>query len=380
MSGAQVTEATVKELCDVAALTVELAKKAGADHAEVLVRDGSELTAKVRLGEAELVQEAGSRALGLRVLVGAKRAVTYTSDLRRESLAALCAESVALAQFAEPDECALPPDPALLAKSVPELDLYDPAVAEALWELAGNETYMMVGDGAVCAIADSYIKGIRDFDASTALAAMRHQTVIKGDSAPAVRPGYHEYLRYGYIPFEQDTTGAWWTWGPVSTTMEYCLADWCQAQMAAALGKRAEAAGLRRRSLFYRNLFDSSLSLVRPRRKSGAWLTPFDPLAVEGSGSWSGSGGPGFVEGNAWQYTWFVPHDIPGLIGLFGGGLPFVARLNECFARGQFTINNEPDIACPYLFTYVPGGDSLTALYVRDIMDRDFAILRNTTR
>jgi PmbA protein len=137
MSGAQVTEATVKELCDAAAFAVELAKKAGADHAEVLVRDGSELTAKVRLGEPELVQEAGSRALGLRVLKGAKRAVTYTSDLRREALEALCAETVALAELAEADEYALPPEPSLLAKHLPELDLYDPAVAEvdAAWAL-----------------------------------------------------------------------------------------------------------------------------------------------------------------------------------------------------------------------------------------------------
>jgi PmbA protein len=137
MSAAQVTEQTIKELCDVAQLAVELAKKAGADDAEVLVRDGSELTAKVRLGNPELVQEAGSRALGLRVLRGGKRAVTYTSDLRREALEALCAETVTLADFAEPDEYALPPDPSLLAKDIPELDLYDPAVAEvdAAWAL-----------------------------------------------------------------------------------------------------------------------------------------------------------------------------------------------------------------------------------------------------
>jgi PmbA protein len=137
MSGAQVTEQTIKELCDAAQLAVELAKKAGADDAEVLVRDGSELTAKVRLGEAELVQEAGSRALGLRVLRGGRRAVTYTSDLRREALEALCKETVELADLAEPDEYALPPDPALLAKDVPDLDLYDPRVAEvdAAWAL-----------------------------------------------------------------------------------------------------------------------------------------------------------------------------------------------------------------------------------------------------
>jgi PmbA protein len=137
MSATQVTEATIEELKQVAQLTVELAKQAGADDAEVLVRDGSELTAKVRLGEPELVQEAGSRGLGLRVLKGGKRAVTYTSDLRRDALQALCVESVALAELAEADEYALPPDPALLAKSLPELDLYDPAVAEvdAAWAL-----------------------------------------------------------------------------------------------------------------------------------------------------------------------------------------------------------------------------------------------------
>jgi len=137
MSAAQVTEATIKELRGLAELAVELAKKAGADHVEALVRDGSELTAKVRLGEPELVQEAGSRALGLRVIRGARRATTYTSDLRRDALEALCRETVTLAELAEPDECALPPDPKLLATSLPELDLYDPAVAEvdAAWAL-----------------------------------------------------------------------------------------------------------------------------------------------------------------------------------------------------------------------------------------------------
>lgn len=135
--GAGVTERTVKELCDIAALAVELAKQAGADDAEVLVREGSELTAKVRLGAPELVQEAGSRALGLRVLRGGRCAVTFTSDLRREALEALCRDTATLADLAEVDECALPPDPALLARDVPDLDLYDASLAEidAAWAL-----------------------------------------------------------------------------------------------------------------------------------------------------------------------------------------------------------------------------------------------------
>lgn len=137
MSGVQVTNETIKELCEVAQLAVELAKKAGADDAEARVGDSSELTTKVRLGEPELVQEAGSRSLTLRVLRGGRRAVTFTSDLRREALEALCKETVTLADYAEPDACALPPDPSLLATSIPELDLYDPNVAEvdAAWAI-----------------------------------------------------------------------------------------------------------------------------------------------------------------------------------------------------------------------------------------------------
>ncbi|HUJ61881.1 MAG TPA: TldD/PmbA family protein [Kofleriaceae bacterium] len=213
MSGAGVTEATVKELCDVAALAVELAKKAGADAAEVLVRDGSELTAKVRLGEPELVQEAGSRALGLRVLKGARRATTYTSDLRRGSLEALCAETVALAELAEPDEFALPPDPALLAKPpLVELDLYDPAVAEvdAAWALREAKT----GEAA----ARRHDKRVTNSDGAT-------WSRVLGATGFATSGGFVGGYRGSYCslvvePLCDDTTdpdnpkkrnGYWWT-------------------------------------------------------------------------------------------------------------------------------------------------------------------------
>ena len=241
------------------------------------------------------------------------------------------------------------------------------------WELAGNETYMMVGDPAVPVIADSYVKGLRDFDVGGGYEAMMKQSLATPDaSTRAIRPGYDEYLRYGYIPFEQDTLKEWWVWGPVSTTLEYCLADWTMSQMAVGLGRGAEANELERRSQSYRNLFDPETRMVRPRRKDGSWLLPFDPVQTEGSGSWSGSGGPGFVEGNAWQYTWFIPHDIAGLTQLFGGPQAFVRGLNACFEEGHFTINNEPDIAYPYLFTYVHGEEHRTRRLVWEIMDRDF--------
>ncbi|HEX2691667.1 MAG TPA: metallopeptidase TldD-related protein [Kofleriaceae bacterium] len=206
------TERTIQELCDVAQLTVELAKKAGADHAEVIVRDGSELTAKVRLGEPELVQEAGSRQLGLRVLRGGRRAVTYTSDLRREALEALCAESVTLADFAEADEFALPPDPSLLAKDVPDLDLYDPQVAEvdAAWALR----QAIAGEAAA-----------RKYDARVTNSEGATWSRVLGGSAFATSGGFVGGYRGSYAslvvePLCDDTTdpgspkkrnGYWWT-------------------------------------------------------------------------------------------------------------------------------------------------------------------------
>lgn len=255
------------------------------------------------------------------------------------------------------------------------IDMYKESGWLPKWELAGNETYMMVGDPAAPVIADSYVKGINDFDIQTAYAAMRKPADLTTEkSAPPIRAGYHEYLQYHYIPFEQDTTEAWWVWGPVSTTLEYCFADWAIAQMAEQLEKKSDAQMFLERSRYYRNLFDATIQFIRPRLKSGTWLKPFDPLQTEGSGSWSGSGGPGYVEGNAWNYTWFVPHDVIGLIDLFGGKTAFVNKLQECFDNGQFTITNEPDIAYPYLFTYIPGEEPRTQRLVREIMDKQFGV------
>lgn len=254
------------------------------------------------------------------------------------------------------------------------LDMYDESGYLPKWELISNEMYMMVGDGSAIVIADSYLKGIRDFDVQKAYAAMKKPAMLLPDeAAPPVRAGYHELLSYSYIPFEQDTSEAWWVWGPVSTTQEYCLADWAIARLAGALGKRDDEREFDKRSLYYRNLFDSERQFIRPKLRSGKWLEPFDPLQIEGSGSWQGSGGPGYVEGNAWNYTWFAPHDIPGLISLFGGQEAFINKLSRCFENGQFTINNEPDIAYPYLFSYFPDEAYRTRKLTRQIMDKDFS-------
>ncbi len=253
------------------------------------------------------------------------------------------------------------------------LDMYIESGYLPKWELTGAETYMMVGDAAATVIADSYIKGITDFDIDTALEAMIKPVLIdSGTTAPPVRAGYHELLQYGYIPFEQDWNEDWWVWGPVSTSLEYNLNDWTIARFAEKTGNENLASVFYKRSSYYKNLFDKKTKFMRPRLKNGNWLDPFDPLVTEGSGDWEGSGGPGYVEGNAWNYTWFVPQDIPGLIELFGGEKSFAAKLNICFAEGHFTITNEPDIAYPYLFNYIKGEEHRSDELITKIINEAF--------
>jgi len=253
------------------------------------------------------------------------------------------------------------------------IDMYKESGYLPKWELAGNETYMMVGDPAPIVITDSYIKGIRDFDVNAAFEAMLKPVLLDtGEYAPPIRAGYHQMLHHKYIPFEQNLNEEWWVWGPASTTLEYCLSDWAIAQFAKKLGRQNYYETFIDRSAYYKNLFDESVKFIRPKLKNGNWFEPFNPLETEGSGDWSGSGGPGYVEGNAWNYTWFVPHDIKGLINLFGGQKPFLEKLIECFNNGTFTINNEPDIAYPYLFNYLRGKEFNTREFVEKIMDEEF--------
>ena len=253
------------------------------------------------------------------------------------------------------------------------IDMYKENGFFPKWELIGNETYMMVGDPSVPVIADSYIKGISDFDTATAFDAMLKPVILRnGEDAPPVRAGYHELLEYNYIPFEQDWNSDWWVWGPVSTTLEYCFADWCIHRYAEKFGHKKYSQEFFKRSMYYKNLFDRSTMFFRPKMKDGSWLTPFDSLSLEGSGDWQGSGGPGYVEGNAWTYSWFVPYDIKGLINLYGGEKNFFSRLNRFFSDSHFTIGNEPDIHYPYLFREIKNREYLTPAIVKKIMDTQF--------
>jgi predicted alpha-1,2-mannosidase len=236
------------------------------------------------------------------------------------------------------------------------------------WELAGNETHVMVGDPGAVVVADTWLRGLRQFDVRTAWQAIERQVYTKDDND--IRPGNAAYLKYGYIPHDQP--GRDGVFGSVSSTLEYELSDWTASRLARALGKPNTADKLAARAAGYRRFFDPAERLFRPRNLDGSWVEPFDPAALCCDKDWPESGGPGFVEGNAWQYTFFVPHDVEGLKQLFGGDREFVAQLERVFDERQFAIGNEPDMALPWLFTYVDGQEWRTQERVRAIAREKF--------
>lgn len=220
------------------------------------------------------------------------------------------------------------------------LEMYDENGWLPKWELNSTETFTMVGDPASIVIADTYLKGIRDFDVQKA-----YQAMLKGadqiENNP-LRPGLKDYIEKGYLTTDNN--------GPVSTTQEYNISDYSISLLAEALGKKEDAKRFKNRSLSYQKLFDKNLKLLRPRVANGKWYEPFDPA----SGA-NFQENVGFIEGNAWQYAFMVPHDIKGLKKLMGGDKAFSAQLQKIFDSKQFDMANEPDIANPYLFNYVKG-------------------------
>lgn len=228
-----------------------------------------------------------------------------------------------------------------------------------VWELASNETWTMIGYHAVPVIADAWVKGVRGFDSTLALAAMKH-------SAGLNRYGLEAYRKYGFIPGDAEGES-------VSKTLEYAYDDWCISRFAAATGDHAAAARFAERSQYYQNLFDPATGFMRPRM-NGGWAEPFDPRGVTYH----------YTEANAWQYTFFAPHDVDGLVALYGGKEKFVGKLDSLFSTesvttgreqaditgmiGQYAHGNEPSHNFAYLYAHA-GAPWKTQRIVRTIMD-----------
>ena len=233
------------------------------------------------------------------------------------------------------------------------------------WEIGSFETNVMVGEPAAIVVADSYLKGLRDFDAESVYALLRAAALDAGDEA--TRIGNAAYLELGYIPIDDVNA----VWGPVSTTLEYAYADSAISKLAAALGKPDDAAAFLEQSLRYRELFDPEHGVLRPKNRDGSWLEPFDPDAEATPGDVR-AGGPGYVEGTAHEYSFCAPHDMTGLSKLHGGPGAFIERLQWIFDTDRFAMWNEPDIHYPYLFAHVEGEGWRVAKEVARARERHF--------
>ena len=233
------------------------------------------------------------------------------------------------------------------------------------WELYGRETFTMEGDPSIPVVVDSWMKGLRDFDVEKAYEAMRKSATTPG-AQNRMRPDIDPYVERGYVPlgfYAGDLSGD----NSVSHALEYYIADHALSLLADSLGKKEDAVLFRERSLGYKHYYCPEFGTFRPITHKGGFLSPFDPQAGENF-----TAAPGFHEGSAWNYTFYVPHDVEGLTRLMGGKRKFVDKLQMVFDEGLYDPANEPDIAYAYLFSRFRGEEWRTQLQTRRLLDKYF--------
>ena len=250
---------------------------------------------------------------------------------------------------------------------------FDESDVLPVWELAANETWTMIGYHSIPVIVDAFMKGIKNYDIEKAYQAMK-------SSAMEDDRGLEYYKAMGFIPMDKSHDA-------VSSTLEYAYDDWCITQMAKSLNKKDDYNYFMLRAKNYLNVFDDETKFMRGRINSGFWKKDFDPAepSLLGSGE--------FTEGNSWQYTWFVPQDIRGLINKIGGDELFAEKLDLLFnvevdeskynmpsdvtgLIGQYAHGNEPSHHVSYLFNY-SGHPWKTQFYTRKIMDEFYTSKRD---
>ena len=245
------------------------------------------------------------------------------------------------------------------------LQLYEDNGLLPVWDLSTWEANTMTGYHSVPIIADAILKGIKGFDYNLAYEAMRK-------SAFQNQRGTPEYIQYGYLP--QDKHG--WS---VTITLEYAFDDWCIAQVAKKLGKTDDYTLFMQRAMSYKKLFDAQTGFMRSKDSKGKFIEPFDPLLSE-----HGFEGQ-YIEGTAWQHSFFVPHDLTGFAQLFGGKEQLVKKLDELFTApselhgentsadvtgliGQYAHGNEPSHHIIYMYTAL-GYPTKAAKWIKVVAD-----------
>ena len=229
----------------------------------------------------------------------------------------------------------------------------------------GSYTAAMIGDHVSTMISDAYLKGITDFDTKTAYKYMRQNAFDQPTSEEYTdgkgRRALASYLKYGYIPLEDSVWHAFHKREQVSRTLEYALDDYALSQFAKKLGKTDDYNALLKRSKNYANVIDPSTGFARARYADGKWITPFNPLVKANY----------ITEGTPFQYTWYVPQDVPGLIALLGGKSAFIKRLDEFFEGNYYWHGNETDQQAPYLYA-LAGEPAKTAALVQRIVNEEY--------
>lgn len=240
-----------------------------------------------------------------------------------------------------------------------------------VWSHHANENWCMIGYHAVPVIVDAFMKGISNYDVNNALDACNlSASYNKYD-------GIGEYLKYGYVPLDLNSNSA-------SKTLEYAYDDWTIFKMAETLGRNPLASIYKNRAKSFENLFDENIKFIRPKNSDGSWFSPFDPLSTEGQG---------FIEGNSWNYSLYIPHDVKKLVRLYGGNNNFIAHLDSLFTfgldeshfqhsedisaagiMGNYVHGNEPSHHVAYLYNYA-GAPWKTQERVHQIVKRFY---RNT--
>lgn len=218
-----------------------------------------------------------------------------------------------------------------------------------IWQLGGQDNYCMIGNHSIPVITDAILKGIPGIDVEKAYEAVYNSSVTSHINSP-----FEVWEKYGYMPENIQTQS-------VSITLEQAYDDWCVAQLAATMKKEVDYQRFYKRSEFYRNLFNPVTRFFQPKNDKGEWITPFDPY------KYGANGGYPFTEGNAWQYFWYVPHNVKGLIELTGGAKAFEQKLDTFFTThhrsgelndnasgfvGQYAHGNEPSHHVAYLYNY----------------------------
>jgi len=231
-----------------------------------------------------------------------------------------------------------------------------------VWHLMGCETNCMVGNPGIPVVADAILKDIKGFDTELAFKALKESSMLP-------ERGMEHRIEYGFIPADKMTEA-------IAYDMEYAIADWAVAQAAQKLGKQEDYEYFLKRSKSYKNYFDASTGFMRGKMLDGSWRTPFSPYA-------SSHRDDDYCEGNAWQYTWLVPHDVEGLVECFGSKEAFVNKLDSLFLAngdmgeasspdisgliGQYAHGNEPSHHTVYLYTLV-GQPWKTADRIKEIL------------